>query len=73
MTLSDAHQWTITVRAEPCEEYTDKSECEMANCYWYNESCHSEPQPGIPWPLVAGVIIAAAGGIAAGVYIWKRR
>ena len=68
---SDVHQWNITVRAVPCEEYTDKSECELADCYWYNESCHSEPQPGIPWPLIAGVIIVA-GGIV-GAYIWKRK
>jgi hypothetical protein len=28
-----------------CAEHTSEIECKAAGCYWYDNSCHSSPQP----------------------------
>ena len=59
-----------------CEKYTDQESCESYSCYWYNNSCHSDPQdvPQPPnWQLIALAsigCIAVVGGI---VYFMRRR
>ena len=35
---------TFTLVPYSCNEYDNQSECEYAGCYWYNRSCHDEPQ-----------------------------
>lgn len=47
-----------------CEAYTNQIDCENAGCYWYDDSCHTEPKPppeGFPWIYV---IIAGIGVVA---------
>ena len=29
----------------PCEDWDNQIDCEGAGCFWYDGSCHSEPQP----------------------------
>ena len=31
-----------------CSAYTSQTDCESHNCYWYDYSCHSQPQDWIP-------------------------
>lgn len=33
-------QWCY-IAPVPCSSYTNQVECEANNCYWYNNSCHS--------------------------------
>jgi len=34
----------FTIEDAACSEITTKEECEAAGCYWYDDSCHSEPK-----------------------------
>lgn len=68
---SDEYQWTIDIREQLCENYIDKESCELAECYWYNDSCHTNPQPHLPWiPIIVGVAIAATA--VGGYIVWKK-
>jgi len=72
---SDVHQWSVQVSGAPlCEDHTTQVECVQAGCYWYNNSCHSDPLPPPP-PDTMMYILLAAGiiGIAAGGYILLKR
>ncbi len=43
---SDTHQWNILIEdIITCEDYTNQTECENAGCYWYDNSCHTDPMP----------------------------
>lgn len=41
------HKWDVDVgELQPvCEDYTNEMDCILAGCYWYNNSCHSTPEP----------------------------
>lgn len=42
----DSENFIIRVKAAvPCEDRTNQTDCEAANCYWYNNACHSSPEP----------------------------
>lgn len=45
--LYDALFYTFTtLGAVPCEDHLTVTECVAANCYWYNNSCHTNPEGG---------------------------
>jgi len=72
--MSDTHIWNIQIEgAVNCEDLTTVEECFWHDCYWYDGSCHSNPQDGngeIPWALIG---VTAIIGIGIGLYIWKRK
>lgn len=45
--IDETHNFDVTISALPCSDYTNQSDCIAAGCYWYDDSCHSEPQQGI--------------------------
>ena len=46
-----------------CKGYSNQSDCEKAECYWYNSECHQEEACWIPNPL-GGCILSAGTGKA---------
>jgi len=59
----------VVSQPTPCEQITDYQTCINSGCYWYDNSCHSSPQPTPPalekwWPiLIAGGMIVLAAAI----------
>lgn len=56
-----------------CSFWDNQADCEADGCYWYDNSCHSEPPgppvPETPWLILGGVVVA----ILAGIIIYKVR
>lgn len=38
--------WTLLGNGVPCSSHTTQTACQNAECYWYDNSCHSSPQNG---------------------------
>jgi hypothetical protein len=62
-----------TCNPPPCSFWDNQADCEAEGCYWYDESCHSEPPgppvPETPWLILGGIAVA----VIAGIIIYKVR
>ena len=52
---SESEEIALSVIAPECADWTNKEECEAANCYWWANACHSEPEPLIPTAYIDSI------------------
>lgn len=71
---TEQHTVIVTGIAKECSDYHERTECIEHNCFWYNDSCHTEPEEKekLPYELmiIAGTIVVVTLGVA---YIAKGR
>ena len=49
-----------------CKGYSNQSDCEKAECYWYSSACHKEEACWIPNPLGGCILSAGTGKVIVG-------
>jgi len=40
--VDDTHDFDVTLTGLPCSDHTNKTDCENAGCWWWNNSCHDD-------------------------------
>jgi len=76
--IDETYNFNVTVTGPPsnCESYTSEEECISHSCYWYNNSCHSNPPPSPPPeipPEIWQYILLGVMGLGIGVYIARSK
>ncbi len=55
------------VYSPTCSGWSNQADCEKYECYWYNNSCHKDPDCWIPNPLGGCILSASTGWTIVGV------
>ncbi len=50
-----------------CAGWANQTDCEKAECYWYNSACHKDPDCWIPNPVGGCILSASTGWTIVGV------
>lgn len=50
-----------------CTGWSNQTDCEKAECFWYNSGCHKEPNCWIPNPVGGCILSAGTGTVIVGI------
>jgi hypothetical protein len=52
-----------------CSGWGNQTDCEKAECFWYNSGCHKEPNCWIPNPIGGCILSAGTGTVIVGTIV----
>jgi hypothetical protein len=52
-----------------CTGWSNQTDCEKAECFWYNSRCHKEPNCWIPNPIGGCILSAGVGTLIVGTIV----
>lgn len=52
-----------------CAGWSNQADCEKAECFWYNGTCHKEPNCWIPNPVGGCILSAVTGTVIVGAIV----